>query len=339
MNSSPKTSSAFQFVDEALIQVHAGHGGPGMVAFRREKYVPRGGPDGGDGGRGGDILLRVNTSIQTLYDLTYKQRYQAANGGKGGGKNKHGKDAPALVIEVPKGTEVYDPENKQLMFDLLREDQEVLLAKGGLGGKGNAFFATARRQAPRFAQPGLAGEERFLKLSLKLLADVGLVGLPNSGKSSLLAAVTRAHPKIANYPFTTLYPNLGVAKLPSGRELILADVPGLIAGAHVGAGLGIRFLKHLERTRLLLHLVDISEIEHADPLASYREVLAELKQFGKRLRALPAVIVLTKMDLITPERAKHWTQVFLKQHDQVCVLSAASRQGLPGLLSLLDTTV
>ena len=306
-----------------------------MVSFRREKYEPRGGPNGGDGGKGGSVILKVNSNLQTLYDFKYKHKFQAPNGEKGGISQRFGHGGADTVISVPRGTQVYDADSDKLIADLTEADTVIEIAKGGMGGKGNEHFKSSTRQTPRFAQPGMPGEERFLKLSLKLIADVGLLGLPNAGKSSLLAALTRAHPKIAAYPFTTLYPNLGVAQLPSKREVILADVPGLIEGAHEGQGLGIRFLKHLERTKLLLHLVDVSGIEHEDPLASYKTVRAELKAFGTKIAKLPQIVVLNKIDLLDKKALAAVQKRFPKTVKTVAI-SAAAKLGLAELVKILD---
>ncbi|OGP91961.1 MAG: GTPase ObgE, partial [Deltaproteobacteria bacterium RBG_16_54_18] len=248
-----------QFIDETTISVKAGHGGRGCVSFRREKFVPRGGPNGGDGGMGGDVIVVAQEGLSTLLDLRYQKNYRADNGGHGQGQNKTGKSAETLIIPVPVGTVIKDAETKEVLKDLVRATDQYIAAKGGRGGKGNAWFTTATRQAPRFAQPGEEGEQRQLQLELKLLADVGLVGRPNVGKSTLLSRVSAARPKIADYPFTTLIPNLGVVSYGEHKTFVMADIPGLIAGAHQGQGLGSRFLRHIERTQLLAHLIDISE--------------------------------------------------------------------------------
>ena len=248
-----------QFVDYVKIHVKAGDGGRGCVSFRREKYVPRGGPDGGDGGRGGHIIFRATDALNTLLDQTYHREYRAQRGQHGMGKKMHGKNGEDLIIPVPVGTILKDAETKDILIDLDRKGLQVVIAKGGRGGLGNSHFATSTRQAPRYAQPGEEGEEKWLILELKLLADVGLIGLPNAGKSTLLSVISSARPKIADYPFTTLTPVLGVVKLEDYRSFVVADIPGLIEGAHRGVGLGFQFLRHVERTSILLHLVDISE--------------------------------------------------------------------------------
>src|SRR5581483_8728659 len=261
-------SVVMHFVDEVRLHVKAGDGGRGCVAFLREKYRPRGGPAGGNGGDGGNVILRVNSQLSTLVDLTAQKRLRAESGEHGRGKDQHGKKGPDLVIRVPQGTLVKDGETGELLADLNTPEAEVVAAKGGKGGKGNAFFATSTNRAPRFAQPGIPGEERTLLLELRLLADVGLVGFPNAGKSTLISAVSAARPRVADYPFTTLTPNLGVVRYNEEQSFVMADVPGLIEGAHEGHGLGIRFLRHLSRTSVLVHLLDISDPE-CDPLRDY----------------------------------------------------------------------
>ncbi|MDH5203334.1 MAG: GTPase ObgE, partial [Nitrospirota bacterium] len=246
-----------QFVDYVKIHVKAGDGGRGCVSFRREKYVPRGGPNGGDGGRGGNIIIKSTNQLNTLLDFKYKREYKAGRGGHGKGKNMHGKDGEDMIIPVPIGTVIKDGDSGEIITDLDSEGKYHVVVKGGRGGLGNAHFATSVRQAPRFAQPGEKGDERELILELKLLADVGLIGLPNAGKSTLISVITSAKPKIADYPFTTLVPTLGVVKLGSFRSFVVADIPGLIEGAHKGAGLGFQFLRHVERTSVLLHLIDV----------------------------------------------------------------------------------
>jgi GTPase len=283
------------FIDTARIVVAAGAGGRGCVSFRREKYVPRGGPNGGDGGHGGSIYFEASRSYQTLIDQKYQQLYRAGRGEHGRGKDQHGASAEDLVIKVPLGTVVRDSDTGQVVADLTQEGQRALVARGGRGGKGNARFATSTRQAPRIAEPGTPGETRTLLLELKLIADVGLVGLPNAGKSSLLAAFSAARPKIAAYPFTTLSPNLGVVDVPPYGGFVVADIPGLIHGAAQGAGLGIRFLRHIERTRLLVQVVDVSETAE-DPAAALTTVEAELEAYDPRLMRLPRIVAANKID-------------------------------------------
>ncbi len=284
-----------KFVDEAEIEITAGHGGPGSVHFRRETMEPRGGPDGGDGGRGGNIYIRPDANLATLMDFRFRKKYQAANGEPGSGKKRAGKDGEDITLRVPVGTIIRDAETSELLFELVDKDHEpVLLCKAGRGGKGNSHFATSTHQAPRFAQPGEPGDTKNIRLELKLLADVGLVGFPNVGKSSLIAAISAARPKIADYAFTTLIPNLGVVRIDENRTFVVADVPGLIEGAHTGTGLGIRFLKHLERTRLYLHLIDSAV--GRDPEKDYNIVRHELEAFNPELLRRREVIVFNKMD-------------------------------------------
>jgi GTP-binding protein len=286
--------------DRARIEVEAGRGGDGSMSFRRESRVPKGGPDGGDGGRGGDVLLRCDDSLRDLQSFRRRGRYKAERGGHGMGKLMHGPDGDRLVIPVPPGTTVERWDGRT--FDLVRPGQEVTLAKGGPGGRGNKTFATATRQAPRLAERGLPGEEGVVELQLKLLADVGLVGLPNAGKSSLLATMTRAQPKVAAYPFTTLVPVLGTIEADD-RQLILADIPGLIEGASEGAGLGHDFLAHVERTRLLVHVLDLAPLDGSDPETNFEVIERELAEHDPRLASLPRLLALSKADLVTPEVA------------------------------------
>lgn len=286
-----------RFVDEAKIFVMAGAGGDGSVSFRREKFVPFGGPNGGDGGKGGSVILQASPSMQTLLDFRYRKHFKAKKGGHGSGKDRHGSDGENMIVQVPVGTVVKDAETGELLADLKQEGEQVVVARGGKGGRGNASFASSSRQTPRFAEKGEEGEERTLRLELKLLADVGILGLPNAGKSTLLAAISAARPKIADYPFTTLSPSLGVVTLSDEVKAVFADIPGLIEGAHGGAGLGDRFLKHLERTRLLLHLIDLDTLDSQNPLSSYRVIFNELALFSRKLAALPQLVVPNKIDL------------------------------------------
>lgn len=286
-----------QFVDYVKIQVKAGDGGRGCVSFRREKFVPRGGPNGGDGGRGGHVILRTDRELNTLYDFRYRKEYNAERGEHGKGSNKHGRDGEDLIIPVPVGTVVRDAETNEVVADLDHENQELIVVRGGRGGLGNAHFATATRQAPKFAQPGEPGEARQLTLELKLLADVGLIGLPNAGKSTLISVISAARPKIADYPFTTLIPNLGVVKLEDFRSFVVADIPGLIEGAHRGAGLGFQFLRHVERTSLLLHLVDCSDLLTSDPVEDFEKINRELVLYSPELEHKPMAVAGTKTDL------------------------------------------
>ncbi len=286
-----------QFVDQVKVYVKAGDGGRGCISFRREKYIPKGGPDGGDGGRGGHIIFRTKKDINTLLDIKYQQQYRAEKGQHGMGKDMHGKNGKNLVIPVPPGTIIKDAETKEVLFDLTIEGQEFIAAKGGKGGLGNAHFKSSTRQAPRFAQPGEPGEERILFLELKLLADVGLIGLPNAGKSTLISALSSARPKIAGYPFTTLSPVLGVVKYGVFKSFVIADIPGLIEGAHKGTGLGFQFLRHVERTSVLLHLVDISETANGDPVDNFEKINKELQLYSPELMKKPQAVAGTKVDI------------------------------------------
>ena len=294
-----------KFVDEATVRVHAGNGGRGSSSFRREKFVPLGGPDGGDGGRGGSVYLRAVSGINTLADFRIARTYRAGHGESGGSNDCTGRNGADLHIAVPVGTVVRDTETQETLGDLTRHDEELLVARGGKGGWGNQRFKSSTNRAPRQFGPGLPGEKRVLELELKVIADVGLLGLPNAGKSTLIRAVSAARPKVADYPFTTLYPNLGVVSVGTHRSFVMADIPGLIEGAAEGAGLGIRFLKHLQRTRLLLHLVDIAPLDtEADPVRDARAVAAELKKFSAELAAKPRWLVLNKRDLLPAEAAE-----------------------------------
>jgi len=289
-----------KFLDEAKIYVRSGDGGNGIVAFRREKFIEFGGPNGGDGGKGGDVWAEAVDNLNTLIDYRYQQHFKAKGGQHGMGQDRAGAKAADLVIKVPVGTEILDEDNETVIADLDTAGKRVLLARGGNGGFGNAHFKSSTNRAPRRANPGLPGEERWLWLRLKLIADAGLIGLPNAGKSTFLAAVSSAKPKIADYPFTTLTPNLGVARI-DGREIVIADIPGLIEGAHEGAGLGDRFLGHVERTRVLLHLVDVTQ---DDPVAAYRTIRAELTAYGAGLDEKPEIVALSKVDAVDAKTAE-----------------------------------
>jgi GTP-binding protein len=292
------------FIDEAVIYVKSGNGGNGVVHFRREKYIPRGGPDGGDGGRGGDVYIKVLPSLNTLQGFQHQHKFIAQDGKRGAKQNQTGHSAEDLIINVPAGTIIYDADSGELLADLLEADQEINLCKGGRGGRGNARFANSRDQAPRIAEKGAPGEERNLRLELRLIADVGIIGVPNAGKSTLLAVVTNAKPKIADYPFTTIEPNLGVASLDDERTLVLADIPGLIEGAHAGTGLGFEFLRHIQRTRVLIHLLDgLAD----NPLLDYAQINTELALFDQDLAKKPQVVAMNKMDL--PDVQSRWEKV------------------------------
>jgi GTP-binding protein len=284
------------FIDEAKIHVVAGAGGNGCVAFRREKFVPRGGPSGGDGGRGGSVILESSEHLNTLLKFRYKREFTGQRGGHGEGSNRHGRDGEDLIIPVPVGTVVFDDATGDKLYDFDTSGQRFVAAQGGRGGRGNARFATSTHQAPRKAEPGTPGEARTLRLELKLLADVGLVGFPNVGKSTLISRVSAARPKIADYPFTTLEPHLGVVALDPERSFVMTDIPGLIAGAHQGRGLGIRFLKHVERTRLLLHLIDVAEQAGRDPVDDYGVILKELESFSPVVARKPMLLVASRVD-------------------------------------------
>jgi GTPase len=316
--------------DRAKIEVRAGRGGDGSVSFRREAHVPKGGPDGGDGGRGGDVLVRVDDSLRDLQSFRRRAHFRAARGGHGEGSQRHGADGDPLVIGVPPGTQVERWDGTR--YDLVAPGQEITLARGGSGGRGNRRFTSAVRQAPRLAEKGLDGEEGLVELHLKLLADVGLVGLPNAGKSSLISRLTRAQPKIAGYPFTTLEPNLGTLEA-ADRQLVIADIPGLIEGASAGAGLGHDFLAHVERTRLLVHVLDLAPLDGSDPEENHAVIERELAEHDARLAALPRVLALSKADLVTPEEAEAAAGDWRSRLDGVPVLitSSATREGLDEL--------
>ena len=296
-----------KFVDEVKIRVEAGRGGNGCMGFRREKYVPRGGPDGGDGGDGGDVVLVANADLNTLVDFRYKRLYRAEHGRRGEGSNCTGRRGETLRIQVPVGTVVTERDTRELMGELIEPGQELIVATGGRHGLGNTRFKSSTNRAPRKTTPGKPGEQRDLDLELKVLADIGLLGMPNAGKSTFIRAVSAARPKVADYPFTTLYPNLGVVSLGPDRSFVVADIPGLIEGAAEGAGLGIRFLKHLSRTRLLLHLVDVAPMDDSsDPVTNARAIAAELERFSPELAARDRWLVLNKLDLVAPDaRAAH----------------------------------
>ena len=291
-----------KFVDEATVRVHAGNGGPGSLSFRREKYIERGGPDGGDGGDGGSVFLEAREGLNTLADFRVARKYRAESGRPGAGRNKTGRSGEDLVVPVPRGTLVHDVDTGELLGDLAEDGQRLKVAEGGRGGYGNTRFKSSTNRAPRKTTPGTPGEARHLRLELKLLADAGLVGLPNAGKSTLLRALTQARPKVAAYPFTTLHPHLGVVSIGVGQSFVIADIPGLIEGAAEGAGLGLQFLKHVQRCRLLLHLVDVAPLgEPQDPAGHVRTIEQELQKFSPELAAKPRWLVMNKVDLLSPE--------------------------------------
>ncbi|HYR94814.1 MAG TPA: GTPase ObgE [Methylomirabilota bacterium] len=320
------------FLDRARIKVRGGTGGKGVISFRREAHVPRGGPDGGDGGRGGDLVLRADPQLASLGDFAYTHEFAATDGAAGEGSNKSGKAGKDRIVRVPAGTTVRDLATGEEVADLLADGAEIIGARGGSGGRGNARFVTSTRRAPRIAMDGQQGEERELELELKLIADVGLAGLPNAGKSSLLAALTRARPKIAAYPFTTLTPNLGVARLDD-RELVIADIPGLIEGASQGAGLGEEFLRHIERTRLVVHVVDASQ---EDPLADIATIDAELEAYGHGLRERPELIALNKIDLAEArDKVPALVETLEARGREAVAISAATGEGVDRLAKRL----
>ncbi len=321
-----------QFVDYVRIQVKAGDGGRGCVSFRREKYVPKGGPNGGDGGKGGHIIIRAVGQLNTLLDLRYRRHYKAQRGQHGMGKNMHGKDGDDLIIPVPPGTTVKDEGTGDILADLDAAGKEVIAAKAGRGGQGNAHFATPTRQAPKFAQPGEKGEEKTLVIELKLLADVGLVGLPNAGKSTFISVISAAKPKIADYPFTTLEPNLGVVKLEDFRSFVVADIPGLIEGAHTGAGLGFQFLRHVERTSVLLHLVDISGMSPGDPVENLEKINTELELYSERLLEKPQMVVATKLDIADENKLDRLSDYCKNNRTAFFAVSAATGKGVKELI-------
>ena len=310
-----------KFIDEAKITIQSGDGGSGCVSFRREKFIPRGGPDGGDGGKGGDVILKSSPSKRTLYDFRYKRHLKAKNGAGGQGKRKAGKKGDDIVIEVPAGTVIIDSETGKTLKDFVTPEETFVAATGGRGGQGNYHFKTATRRIPRFAQPGEPGQTIQLKLELKLIADVGLIGLPNAGKSTLISKISAARPKIGSYPFTTLVPNLGVVYTDWGEPFVVADIPGLIEGAHEGAGLGTQFLRHIERTRILVHLIDVATLEPENILSSYITVNHELEKHNQELSKRKQLLVLNKMDT---EGSEEKARLFMEAIGDMEVLSISA---------------
>ena len=315
------------FIDRARIRVKAGDGGSGVAAFRREKFVPMGGPDGGDGGRGGDVIVRGDANLATLLDYTYRESWRAENGDHGSGSNRSGKSGADVVLPVPPGTIVRDVETGEIVAEVLESGQSLVIARGGRGGKGNAYFATATHQAPREYQPGEEGQQRDLELELRLIADVGLVGQPNAGKSTLLSVISAARPKIADYPFTTLAPNLGVVQLSDGRTFVVADIPGIIEGAHEGRGLGLQFLRHIERTRMLAFLIPIDSM---DWQAEYDQLRSEIAAYSPELANKPHCVVFTKMDLLGDTEAP---PIEAPEAFALFAISSVARQGLDDVLA------
>jgi len=330
------------FVDQVKVYVKGGDGGNGMVAYRREKYVPKGGPAGGDGGKGADVIFEVEEGLRTLMDFRYQRHFKAKRGEHGMSKNQHGKNAEPMIVKVPPGTVVTDEDTGEVLADLTQHGQRAVIAKGGRGGRGNSRFATPANPAPEISENGEPGQERYIILELKVLADVGLVGFPSVGKSTLLSVVSAAKPKIAEYHFTTIVPNLGVVETEDGRSFVMADLPGLIEGAHQGVGLGHQFLRHIERTRVIVHVIDMSAVEGRDPFEDYVTINEELKEYNLRLTERPQIIVANKMDM--PDSEENLAEFKKKLTDDVKIfpISALTRQGLRDLLfeiaNLLETT-
>lgn len=325
------------FIDTAKIFIKAGDGGNGAVAFRREKFVPKGGPAGGNGGRGGNVIFIADRNLHTLLDFTYKRKYVAQNGAPGGTSLKDGKGGEDVIVKVPVGTIIKDFETDEVITDLIEDGQQIKAAKGGKGGLGNSNFATSTNQAPRKATPGKAGEERYVKLELKLIADVGLVGFPNAGKSTLISTISAAKPKIADYPFTTLEPNLGIVNYKDYNSFVVADIPGIIEGAHEGKGLGHKFLQHIERTKILLIMIDIGSENYQ---AEYDILLKELNQYSEILSSKRKIVAITKADILSDDELKQLpVGKFPEADDKVFMISSVSRKAIPELLDYLWQTI
>ncbi len=320
-----------KFIDTAEIQVKAGDGGKGCVSFRREKYIPRGGPDGGDGGNGGNIIIRSSLRLSTLIDFRYVRHYRAKNGVHGKGKNMYGRNGEDRIIEVPVGTQIYDVDTGRLITDLSKSDQEIIITKGGKGGKGNSRFVSSTHQVPLESEPGEPGEQRHIRLELKLLADVGLVGFPNVGKSSLIKRVSNAHPKVADYPFTTIAPILGIVRYKNEKSFVVADIPGLIEGAHMGKGLGDQFLKHIERTKLIVHILDATR--DSDPYNDYRIINNELQSYGKSLVQKEQIVVMNKIDIpVVRNKLMDYRDTFKKHKIEIFPVSCVTGEGIDKLV-------
>jgi GTP-binding protein len=321
------------FIDYAEIEIKAGHGGEGAVTFRREKYVPKGGPSGGNGGKGGDVILEAHHNLSTLLDFRYKKNYTAENGDKGGSSLKDGSNGEDIIINVPVGTIIKDAETGEVLYDLNTDNMRIVAARGGKGGKGNSNFATSTKQAPRYAEPGLNGEALKIVLELKLIADVGLVGFPNAGKSTLISTISAARPKIADYPFTTLEPNLGIVNYRDYQGFTVADIPGIIEGAHEGKGLGHKFLRHIERTRILLFLIDITSDDYQ---RDFKILYNEIKSYSSELAKKKKIVALTKADLLEESEIKKLAKKKIRNTDQpVIIFSSATGAGIPHLLDKL----
>jgi GTP-binding protein len=319
-----------QFIDEARVSVKAGDGGNGVISFRREKFIPKGGPDGGNGGNGGSVIIHADRQLNTLLDYRYQRIYQAQRGENGRGKNQFGKYGEDIHLGVPCGTIIRNAATNEVLADLTNDGEEVIIAKGGKGGKGNAEFATSTNQAPRVAEEGTKGEQQELLLELKLLADVGLVGFPNAGKSTLISVLSAARPKIADYPFTTLIPNLGIVRVAEGKNFTMADIPGLIEGAHLGKGLGIQFLRHIERTKVLVFLIESTS---QDIKEDYEILLGELREYSESLLQKPRIVAITKMDIADTEIRKRVKKIKIGQRIQVVPISAVTNDGIKLLVA------